>query len=271
MHYSEILKSSAQAGISGGVAMTFQVSSLMWLRTTMNYQYKNGGTMLNTLKLLRNEGGILRLYRGYPFALMQGPIARFGDTAMNKFANEALKDKHIAIKTGAGSLGASLWRILIMPIDAFKSNLQIHGKEGVSTLVNKVKISGPRVLWHGALASVGGSFLGHYPWFFTYNFLQENVPKYDGNFSSVRSMAIGFCSGTVSDVVSNSVRVIKINRQTESNVITYRETVSRIIKSDGIVGLMTRGLKTKILINGLQSSVFVLAFDRINRYLNNVN
>ena len=81
-------------------------------------------------------------------------------------------------------------------------------------------------------------------------------------------MAIGFCSGTVSDVVSNSVRVIKINRQTESSVITYRETVSRIIKSDGIIGLMTRGLKTKILINGLQSSVFVLAFDRINRYLN---
>lgn len=269
MHYNEILKSSVQAGISGGIAMTFQVSSLMWLRTTMNYQYKNGGTMLNTLKLLRNEGGILRLYRGYPFALMQGPIARFGDTAMNKFANEALKEKHIAIKTGAGSLGASLWRILIMPIDAFKSNLQIHGKEGVSTLVNKVRKSGPRVLWHGALASVGGSFLGHYPWFFTYNYLQENVPKYDGNFSSVRSMAIGFCSGTVSDIVSNSVRVIKINRQTESNVITYRETVSRIIKSDGIIGLMTRGLKTKILINGLQSSVFVLAFDRINRYLNN--
>ena len=269
MHYNEILKSSVQAGVSGGIAMTFQVSSLMWLRTTMNYQYKNGGNMFDTLKLLRNEGGILRLYRGYPFAIMQGPVARFGDTAMNKFANEALKDKHIAIKTGAGSLGASLWRILIMPIDAFKSNLQIHGKQGVSTLVNKVNKSGPKVLWHGAMASVGGSFLGHYPWFFTYNFLQENVPKYDGNFSSVRSMAIGFCSGTVSDVVSNSVRVIKINRQTESKVITYSETVSNIIKSDGIIGLMTRGLKTKILINGLQSSVFVLAFDRINRYLNN--
>ena len=269
MHYNEILKSSVQAGVSGGIAMTFQVSSLMWLRTTMNYQYKNGGTMFDTLRLLRNEGGILRLYRGYPFAIMQGPVARFGDTAMNKFANDALKDKHIAIKTGAGSLGASLWRILIMPIDAFKSNLQIHGKQGVSTLVNKVNKSGPKVLWHGAMASVGGSFLGHYPWFFTYNFLQENIPKYDGNFSSVRSMAIGFCSGTVSDVVSNSVRVIKINRQTESKVITYRETVSNIIKSDGIVGLMTRGLKTKILINGLQSSVFVLAFDRINRYLNN--
>jgi len=62
MHYSEILKSSAQAGISGGVAMTFQVSSLMWLRTTMNYQYKNGGNMVNTLKLLYKEGGVARMY-----------------------------------------------------------------------------------------------------------------------------------------------------------------------------------------------------------------
>ena len=266
MHYNEIIKSSVQVGISGGIAMTFQVSSLMWLRTTMNYQYKNGGTMFNTLKLLHNEGGILRLYRGYPFALMQGPIARFGDTAMNKFANEAFKEHHVAIKTGAGSLGASLWRILIMPIDAFKSNLQIHGKEGVSTLVNKVKTSGPRVLWHGSLASVGGTLLGHYPWFFTYNVLQERIPKFDGNFSSIRSMGIGFCSGTVSDIISNSVRVIKINRQTENNVISYRETVNRIIKSDGVLGLMTRGLKTKIFINGLQSSIFVLVFNRINNY-----
>ena len=27
----------------------------MWLRTTMNYQYKNGGTMFDTLKLLKNS------------------------------------------------------------------------------------------------------------------------------------------------------------------------------------------------------------------------
>ena len=266
MHFSEILKSSAQAGISGGVAMTFQVSSLMWLRTTMNYQYKNGGNMVNTLKLLYKEGGVARMYRGYSFALMQGPIARFGDTAMNKFANEVFKDKHVAIKTGAGSLGASLWRIVIMPIDTFKSNLQIHGKEGVATVVNKVKTSGPRVLWHGSLASVGGSLLGHYPWFFTYNVLQEKVPKYNGNLDYLRSMGIGFCSGTVSDTISNSVRVIKINRQTESAPISYKESITRIIKSDGVLGLMTRGLKTKILINGIQSSIFVLVYDRINKF-----
>ena len=79
-------------------------------------------------------------------------------------------------------------------------------------------------------------------------------------------MCIGFCSGTVSDTISNSVRVIKINRQTESAPISYKESITRIIKSDGVLGLMTRGLKTKILINGIQSSIFVLVYDRINKF-----
>ena len=52
--------------------MIFQVSSLMWLRTTMNYQFKNGGNTLNTIKLLYKDGGFLRFYRGYSFALMLG-------------------------------------------------------------------------------------------------------------------------------------------------------------------------------------------------------
>ena len=65
--------------------MIFQVSSLMWLRTTMNYQFKNGGNTLNTIKLLYKDGGFLRFYRGYSFALTQAPISRFGDTAMNHF------------------------------------------------------------------------------------------------------------------------------------------------------------------------------------------
>lgn len=270
MSYKEIFESSVKAGVSGGVAMTFQVSSLMWLRTTMNYQYKNGGNMINTLKLLYKDGGMLRLYRGYPFALMQGPLARFGDTAMNKLANETFKDQNVAIKTGAGSIGASLWRILIMPIDTFKSNLQIHGERGLQTVKNKVKKNGPRVLWHGSMASVGSSLLGHYPWFFTYNYLSERIPK-TGDFDTVRSMGIGFCSGTISDIISNSVRVVKINRQTDSKELSYRESVKNIIKTDGVLGLMTRGLKTKILLNGIQSSIFVLVYDRLNKYLESKN
>ena len=57
MELNKILKKSVENGFSGGAAMIFQVSSLMWLRTTMNYQFKNGGNTLDTIKLLYKDGG----------------------------------------------------------------------------------------------------------------------------------------------------------------------------------------------------------------------
>ena len=54
--------------------MSGQVVSMMWLRTIVNHQYRNGGTFKSTGKLLYNEGGIVRFYRGLPFALLQGSI-----------------------------------------------------------------------------------------------------------------------------------------------------------------------------------------------------
>ena len=36
------------------------------------------------------EGGIWRFYNGVGFALMQGPLARFGDTAANEGVKELL-------------------------------------------------------------------------------------------------------------------------------------------------------------------------------------
>ena len=60
--------------------------------------------------------GILRFYRGYAPALLQGPISRFGDTAANVGILALLEPHHdlpIAVKTGAASLSAGLWRIMI--------------------------------------------------------------------------------------------------------------------------------------------------------------
>jgi hypothetical protein len=48
-----------------------QVLSLMWLRTTINYQYRHGGTMVGALKVLYAEGGIPRFYKGLLPALIQ--------------------------------------------------------------------------------------------------------------------------------------------------------------------------------------------------------
>lgn len=82
----EILKMAATSGLAGASAMAIQVSSLMWMRTTMNYQFKNGGGFLNTLRTLYAEGGVIRFYRGIVPALIIGPISRFGDTAANMYA-----------------------------------------------------------------------------------------------------------------------------------------------------------------------------------------
>ena len=80
------------------------------------------------MRHLWKEGGLRRFYRGYGPALLQGPISRFGDTAANVgilALLESYPDLPIAAKTGAASLTAGMWRILIMPIDTLKTTLQV--------------------------------------------------------------------------------------------------------------------------------------------------
>lgn len=76
-------KRALGGGKAGASAAVVQVCSLMWLRTSMNYQYRYGGNLQSSLKTLWNEGGIPRLYQGLPFAIVQGPLSKFGDTAAN--------------------------------------------------------------------------------------------------------------------------------------------------------------------------------------------
>ena len=45
-------------------------------RTAINYQYRYGTTISESLSRLYSEGGIARLYQGFPFAAVQSPLAR---------------------------------------------------------------------------------------------------------------------------------------------------------------------------------------------------
>lgn len=50
--------------------------------------------------------------------------------------------------------------------------------------------------------------------FFTYNYLQERIPKQDSGVKKLaRNGLIGFCSSVVSDTCSNSIRVVKVYKQ----------------------------------------------------------
>jgi hypothetical protein len=207
---------------------------------------------------------VRRFYRGVSFALMQAPLSRFGDTAMNIGVMTLLEDSdlNMASKTFIGSCGAAMWRVAIMPIDTCKTGLQVNGKSALPILQDKIKTNGFRVMYHGSLASASSTLVGHFPWFFTYNYLSETIPKQDNQISSLaRSAVIGFSSSSISDVCSNSLRVIKTNKQTSLTNLTYKQLIQNIVNNDSIVSLFTRGLKTKIITNGIQGMMFTIMFD----------
>jgi hypothetical protein len=58
-------------------------------------------------------------------------------------------------------------------------------------------------------------------------------------------LSLGLCSSTVSDVCSNSFRVIKTTKQTSETQITYREALRQVLDQDGVKGLFGRGLQTR--------------------------
>lgn len=249
-------------GTSGAMAMTIQVSTLMWMRTTMNYQYRYGTTTTEAMRHLWKAGGIRRFYRGFGPALLQGPISRFGDTAANVgilALLESHQDLPIFVKTGAASVTAGTWRIFIMPLDTLKTTLQVEGQEAVGNLRNKLAAKGPVVLYHGSLAAAAATAVGHFPWFYTYNSLQAYipVPKTDETLKKFgRNALIGFLSSVVSDSISNSLRVIKTTRQTFPETISYVDTIKHVVAKDGLLGLFGRGLKTRLVANGIQGIMF---------------
>ncbi len=251
--------------------MAINVCSLMWIRTAVNYQYRYGTSTTEAFKTLYSQGGIPRFYRGLLPALVQGPLSRFGDTAANTGTLVALdsiemtKNLPVGIKTVAASIAAALFRIVLMPVDTLKTTMQVGGKDGLTTLFSKLKTNGPSVFWYGSLAAASATFVGHYPWFFTYNLLDEKLPKYDDRLSKLcRSAFIGFTASAISDTASNSIRVIKVYKQANEEAITYPQALKRVLAEDGVMGLLGRGLKTKIIANGLQGLMFSVLWKYID-------
>ena len=255
-------------GLSGSMAMVTQVSTLMWLRTIMNYQYVNGGTFNSSIKTLYSQGGILRLYRGYSFAIINAPLFRFGDTAANIGVLEATKhlDLPLSIKTGIASLGAASWRVLLMPMDTLKLNYQVNGS--LNSLKSNIKQNGVKVIYNGSIAAFSSTLIGHYPWFVTYNYLNKYFPesKNDSTIDKLGKRAsIGLFSSIISDTTSNFVRVIKTIKQTSANTISYRETVNNLYAKEGYSWIF-RGLKTKIITNGLNGIMFSITWKYFQEY-----
>jgi len=212
---------------------------------------------------LWSQGGMRRFYAGLAPALLQGPLARFGDTAANVGvltlldASPSTKDLPVVVKTLAASAGAATWRIILMPIDTVKSIMQVEGAKGLPMLREKMAKGGPLVLFYGGVGASVATFAGHYPWFATYNLLDSKIPVPTDRLQKLgRNAFMGFTASVISDSVSNSFRVLKTYRQTSPTKVSYMDAAQQIIAKDGVKGLLGRGLSTRIATNGLQGLMF---------------
>jgi len=226
-------KAALGGGASGAAASIVSVLSLMWMRTTINYQYRNGGSAPEALSALWKEGGIGRLYQGLPYALIQAPLTRFGDVAANTGV-PILLDSFVQsaglpplLRQIAPSVVGAAWRTIWMPVDTVKTSLQVDGKDALVTIRRRVEKNGPSTLWEGSAAAAATSFAGSYPWWLTFNTLSSLIPTIDPSdphasiLVLVRTAVIGFCAVAVSDTVSNSLRVIKTTKQTSAEPLSY--------------------------------------------------
>jgi hypothetical protein len=201
----------------------------------------------------------------YTDYVVSGPIARFGDTAANAGilallqSNGYLKNLPSPVKTIFASLCAAAFRMILTPIDTLKTTLQAQGSRGTVLLRQRIRTDGIGSLWWGAFATAAGTFVGHYPWFAVYNFLSETITepsRQQVGWWLLRAAFIGFCASVISDTISNSLRVVKTYRQVNDSRISYTEAAKQVIRQDGKLGLFGRGLKTRIIANGLQGIMF---------------
>jgi len=264
------LKKAAEGGLTGSIAGIIQVLVFMWLRTVMNYQYRHGGSTLDVLRKLWAEGKVKRLYRGLPYALVQGPLSRFGSAAANALVL-ALRDSGsmgldrypVFVVTALGSLLTALYRAALMPIDTLKTVSQVEGRRGLESLVAVAASGRPGVLYSGASAMAFATAIGHYPWFLTFNLLDALLSKpTKRSLKAARSALLGFVSSLASDLVANPIRVIKTTKQASAadTSLSYLAIVADILHNHGLSAFFLRGLSTRLLANGLQSMIFTVVW-----------
>ncbi|KAK8844536.1 hypothetical protein IAR55_006383 [Kwoniella newhampshirensis] len=254
------LKSAGGGGLAGAAAMVVQVLALMPMRTIMNYQYRYGGSIKSATMTLWNDGGFKRYYAGLAAALFQGPLSRFGDTAANAGILALLSSFTwpVLVKTIAASVASATFRMTLTPIDTIKTTQQTQGGvAGLKLVRNRIKELGVASLWYGALATAAATFVGHYPWFGTYNYLSAVLPPPHTLIQKLlRQAFIGFAASVVSDTASNSLRVVKTYRQVHEGDVGYLTAAKEIVANEGLLGLFGRGLPTRLITNGLQGLLF---------------
>lgn len=217
--------------------------------------------MADAFRTLYSQGGVARFYTGMLPTVLHVSLCRFGDTTANNAALAYLPGDNLPGKTAVASVSAAMWRVLLLPLETVRANLQVRGKGGMAVVLQRYQAGGVWGLYSGSAASFTAGLLGHFPFFLTVNWVTHAVPLDDDAHvlqKLGRNGGMGFAAAMCSDVVTNGFKIIATNKQTNKSHLTYYETAKKIVRRDGLPALVTRGLKTRILGNGLQGATFVV-------------
>jgi len=258
---------AVKSGQTAVIAMGAQITTLMWLRTLTNHQYRFGTKMTESMKILYKEGGIFRFYKGYIPSLIMGSLCRFGDVSIYKYIEskninkEYSRSQELLLTSGL----SMLWRINLMPLDTFDIMLQVNGKNGYNILKEKISKNGFSVLYHGTCAWSITNFIGNYGWFLTYSTIKDRYPE---NNSLLFNGMTGFLASTTSDILTNPIRIVKTTRQSYDKPISYFTITNSIYRDYGVLEFWKRGLLTRICTHGFQSSLFVILWNHLENNFN---
>lgn len=256
---------AVQGGLAGMAAAFLQVLCLMWVRTAMSHQYYHGDSFANSVRSLWAEGGFPRFYQGIGFALLQAPMARFGDTFAQSIVVIIMgMPGHTMHGFGAGLIVATIgacWRFCVAPLDTLKTTSQVHGASSGKIFARRIREGGMLEFWSGASAMFLVVWVGSVPWWAVYNTVMEHWPApHTATLHMVRNGLAGMLAGMVSDLSTNWLRVLKVKRQAaeEGSIGTegYFADAKDVISKDGIMGLFFRGMFVRMLAGAVQGAFF---------------
>ena len=95
---------------------------------------------------------------------------------------------------------------------------------------------------------------------------EKSVKSFQKKDDTKKNMLIGLGCSTVSDLLTNPIRILKTYKQSNKENITYFQALREIRESKGLVNFYFRGLGTKIILNGLNSGLFLVLWKKFENY-----
>ena len=267
--YQKLLVSSNKSLNIGLITASTQISTLIWLRTIMIYQYEYNTTFNNTFKNLYKDGGLMRFYKGYIPSLIICNLCRFND--LNAYYLMQQYDYSIYTKTTYISLMSCMTRLLVTPIDNLDIHYQLYGNNGFKILKNKIYNNNFAILYNGSFMWANIHCLSTFTWFLTHEYLNTFYLKFN-IFNSNQKCNLfieniyycvnGFTCYVLCDIITNTLRVVKLKKQTSNK--SYYNCIRQIYNNYNFNGFY-RGFHTRLLYQGIQNSLFVLLWKNLEK------